>query len=90
MTAAAPAVLAVTASRAGTTLWYLSRGTGVVALLLLTGAVLLGMVESTRWAPRRWFKFSVVMLHRDISLLSLALIAIHVATIVVDGFAPIG
>jgi sulfoxide reductase heme-binding subunit YedZ len=89
VTSAAPALAAATSS-ARTALWYLSRGTGVVALLLLTAGVLLGMLETVRWAPRRWPKFSMVMLHRDVSLLSLAFIAVHVATVVLDGFAPIG
>ena len=35
-----------------TTLWYLSRGTGVVSLLLLTAALVLGVAGSLRARPR--------------------------------------
>ena len=30
-------------------LWFLTRGTGVVSLLLLTGGVTLGVLTSVRW-----------------------------------------
>lgn len=85
-----PVALALGGSHAGpTALWYLSRGTGVVALLLLTAGVVLGVLEWSRWAPRRWPRFAVALLHRDVSLLSLAFIAVHVSTVILDGFAPI-
>ena len=70
-------------------LWYLTRGTGVVALLLLTAGVVLGVLTSTRWAPPRWPRFVVSGLHRNVTLLALAFVAVHVLTTVLDGYAPI-
>jgi MFS-type transporter involved in bile tolerance (Atg22 family) len=37
--------------------WYLTRSTGAVALLLLTGAVALGVVDVRRWSTPRWPRF---------------------------------
>jgi methionine sulfoxide reductase heme-binding subunit len=70
--------------------WYLARGTGVVALLLLTASVVLGVLGSLRFAVApRWPRFAVDTLHRDVSLLVLVLLAAHIVTSVLDSFAPI-
>jgi Ferric reductase like transmembrane component len=71
-------------------LWYLTRGTGVVALLLLTAGVVLGVMTSTRWQSRRMPRFLVSGLHRNVTLLALAFVLVHVVTTVADRFAPIG
>lgn len=70
-------------------LWYLTRGTGAVALLLLTVSVVLGIAHSVRWSPGHTPRFVVQDLHRNISLLVVVFIAVHVSTAVIDGFAPI-
>ncbi|MBV8431287.1 MAG: ferric reductase-like transmembrane domain-containing protein [Solirubrobacterales bacterium] len=70
--------------------WYLARATGVVALVLLTLSVVLGILGSVRFsAGPHWPRFAIDSLHRDTSLLVVALIIIHVVTSVLDGFAPI-
>ncbi len=70
--------------------WYATRGTGVVALLLLTAGVLLGVLSSTRWTSPRWPRFVVSGLHRNLTLLALAFVVVHVVTTLLDGYAPIG
>jgi len=70
--------------------WYATRGTGVVALLLLTTGVLLGVLTSTRWSSPRWPRFVVSGLHRNLTLLALAFVVVHVVTTILDGYAPIG
>ena len=74
----------------GSTLWFLSRATGIVAFVLLTVTVVLGIVTSLRWQTRTIPRFVIEYVHRNVTVLVLALIVIHVATVVVDGFAPIG
>ncbi len=73
----------------GSALWYLTRGTGVVSLLLLTGVVVLGITGRVGWSAQRWPRFLTQGLHRNLSLMAVAFICVHVATSVVDGYAPI-
>jgi len=80
--------LAATAST-GRALWYLTRGTGTVALLLLTSVVVLGIVNSVRWSNDGWPRFVLQRVHRNVSLLAVVFICIHVASSVIDAFAPI-
>lgn len=70
--------------------WYLARGTGAVALVLLTASVVLGITGSVRFAAPRWPRFAIDAVHRDVSLLVLVVLVIHIVTSVLDGFAPIG
>jgi methionine sulfoxide reductase heme-binding subunit len=69
--------------------WYLTRSTGAVALLLLTAAVVLGVVEVRRWSTPRWPRFVVDALHRNVALLSMVFLCLHILTSVLDSFAPI-
>jgi methionine sulfoxide reductase heme-binding subunit len=69
--------------------WYLTRSTGAVSLLLLTFAVVLGIVEVRRLSTPAWPRFVVDSLHRNVSLLAMAFVALHVLTSVLDSFAPI-
>ncbi len=69
--------------------WYLARGTGVVSLLLLTAIVVLGVMGPLRVVAPRWPRFAIDGLHRDLSLLVMAVLVVHIATSVLDGFAPI-
>jgi sulfoxide reductase heme-binding subunit YedZ len=70
-------------------LWYLTRGAGAVALLLLTASVVLGVVHADRRRLPGSGRLLVESLHRTISLLVLAVLAVHVATSVLDTYAPI-
>jgi hypothetical protein len=70
-------------------LWYLARGSGTVSLGLLTLTVVLGITTSVRWATRRWPRLVVAGLHRNLSLLSLVFLGLHITTVVVDGYVPI-
>ena len=71
------------------TFWYLTRGTGIVALLLLTASVALGVLTTARWHTARWPRFAVSAVHRNLTLLTLVFIVVHVVTTVLDGYAPI-
>ena len=69
--------------------WYLTRSTGVVALVLLTMTVVLGVVDVSRWSSPRWPRFVVDSLHRNVSMLVLVFLALHIITAALDSFAPI-
>ncbi len=80
---------AVGATLAPSSYWYLARGTGAVALVLLTASVVIGILGSVRFVAERWPRFAIDAVHRDISLLVLVVLVIHIITSVLDGFAPI-
>jgi predicted ferric reductase len=71
-------------------LWYSSRATGVVSLLLLTATVVSGALNSGRLSRPGWPRFVVGAVHRNLSLIALVFIAVHVATAVTDPYAGIG
>ena len=71
-------------------LWYATRAFGVVALMLLTATVILGIAGTARFAAPGLPRVVTAGLHRNLSLLVLALVALHVLTTITDGYAPIG
>lgn len=71
-------------------LWYTTRATGVIALILLTAAVVLGIVVRVRFATDRWPRLVTMGVHRNVSLLVLVFLALHIATAVLDPYAPVG
>jgi sulfoxide reductase heme-binding subunit YedZ len=73
----------------GSPLWYLARGTGVVSLALLTATVLLGLTSVTRWRSARWPRFVTVSLHRNLSLLSVVFLVVHIGSSVLDTYTKI-
>jgi predicted ferric reductase len=73
----------------GPALWYATRATGLVTILLLTATVLLGILTTGRFAGGNWPRFLTVGLHRNISLLVVVFLVLHVGTTVVDQFVSI-
>ncbi|HXX89940.1 MAG TPA: ferric reductase-like transmembrane domain-containing protein [Acidimicrobiales bacterium] len=73
-----------------TLLWYASRATGIVALVLLTGTVVLGVLTASRFSTRRWPGFATQDLHRRVSLTALVFLAGHILSAVVDTYVHIG
>lgn len=71
-------------------LWFASRGAGIVSLLLLTGVVCLGVLTSVRWSAPTWPRFLTAHLHRNLALLSVAFVALHVLSAVLDPFVELG
>ena len=84
------ASLLATVGHGSTALWYLTRATGLVSLILLSATVVLGTVASVGWTSDRWPRFLSQSLHRNLSLLCVVLIGVHVVTTVGDGYVPIG
>lgn len=71
-------------------LWYLTRGTGLVSLVLLTCTLLLGILQVSRWSSARWPRFVTQGLHRNLSLMVMCVLAVHIVTAELDTFAPVG
>lgn len=70
-------------------LWFASRTTGLVSLLLLSATIIVGTGTSGRFASARWPRFAVVSLHRNLSLLALTFLAVHIGGAVIDPYAGI-
>ncbi len=70
-------------------LWFANRGTGVVLLVLLTLSTMLGVLSGARVTTRIWPRMLSQGLHRNVSLLAVALMAAHATTAVVDSFVDI-
>jgi len=73
-----------------TALWYASRATGVIALVLLTAVLVLGMLVSRQGRLPGLPRFAATSLHRSVSLMSVVFVAVHVATAIADPFVTIG
>jgi predicted ferric reductase len=70
--------------------WYLMRGSGFVALGLFTLTTLFGVLGISRWENARWPRFLTASLHRNVSLLALCFLAIHVTTALIDQWVGLG
>jgi methionine sulfoxide reductase heme-binding subunit len=73
-----------------TSLWYTTRATGIVSLVLLTATMVIGILTAGRVRSRSWPAFAVADLHKRLSVLAMAFLAIHVLTAVLDTYVHIG
>jgi methionine sulfoxide reductase heme-binding subunit len=79
----------VSGINSATALWYASRATGVVALLLMTAVVLLGLMVTRQRRLPGLPGFAVTGLHRNLSLLAVVFVGLHVLTAVADSYVDI-
>lgn len=79
----------VSGINSSTVLWYTSRATGVVALLLLTAVMLLGLAVTRQGRLPGLPRFAVTGLHRNLSLIAVVFVALHVLTAVGDNYVHI-
>jgi len=71
-------------------LWYTTRGAGAVTLVLLSGSVVLGILSVLRVQSAAWPRFLTTGLHRNLALMTIVFLALHVVTAVVDPFTHLG
>ncbi|HKB30093.1 MAG TPA: ferric reductase-like transmembrane domain-containing protein, partial [Streptosporangiaceae bacterium] len=72
-----------------TALWYASRATGVVTMVLLTAVVVLGVLVNRQGRLPGLPRFAVTGLHRSISLIAVVFLVVHVLTAVADKYVTI-
>lgn len=68
--------------------WYAARAAGVVAYVLLTAVVLLGLTLAGRKKMKIWPRFAVEDVHRFGGLLVGTFVGIHVLAIAIDAYLP--
>lgn len=66
--------------------WEVARVGGLLAYLLTTLSVVLGLLLSLKAHSTRWPRFITNELHRHVTLLSLVFIAVHSLAVLVDPF----
>jgi predicted ferric reductase len=67
--------------------WYSARAGGIVAYILLTAVVLVGLALSGRERIDRWPRFAVEDVHRFLGALTGLFISLHVFALAVDAEA---
>lgn len=82
-------IAALASPSSASELWYLTRGTGTVALLLLTAVLVLGVMARGGHTLPGSPRFVTPALHRNLALLTVSMLAVHIITAVADPFAPI-
>jgi methionine sulfoxide reductase heme-binding subunit len=70
-------------------LWVFGRGSGVVALVLLTVSVVLGVTTRSGRPAAGLPRFAVTELHRNVSLLSGVFMVLHVGLLLFDPYAQL-
>ncbi len=70
-------------------LWYLGRGTGITALILLTVAVCIGVVTRSGRNGLGLTRFAIADLHRAAGLTGTVLVGLHVVSLLFDPFAQL-
>lgn len=71
-------------------LWFASRGSGIVSLILLTAVTVLGLISVVRWQRPSWPRFLTADLHANLALLSVVFVAVHIVAAILDPFAQLG
>jgi sulfoxide reductase heme-binding subunit YedZ len=70
-------------------LWYVSRALGLVALLLLSVVTALGALHNTRIGQasgQALPRFVLVALHRNLALITVVFVVLHVVTVVITPY----
>lgn len=68
--------------------WYAARGGGVLAYLLLSTAVVLGLTMSGKRSLKLWPRFAIEDVHRFLGILTGTFIVIHIVAIAADAYLP--
>jgi predicted ferric reductase len=79
----------MTSSTLDSALWAFGRGTGLVALGLITLSVVLGVVGRSGRSPRWMGRVGVSDLHRTAALTGTSLVAAHLATLWLDPYSQL-
>ena len=73
-----------------TVLWYATRASGIMALVLLTMTMILGLMTAEWAKAKNWPGFLQQGFHRRLSIIAVIFLALHVLTSVLDTYVHIG
>jgi sulfoxide reductase heme-binding subunit YedZ len=81
--------MALAAASSTNVLWFITRGTGVVSLVLLTIVMALGVANVRRLRTASIPRFVLDAVHRNAALLAVSFVAVHVITTLLDPYVSI-
>jgi len=70
-------------------LWAFGRASGIISLVLFTVTVLIGIVTRSGRPLPGLPRFSVALVHRNVSLLAVVFLVLHVGTLLFDSYAKL-
>jgi sulfoxide reductase heme-binding subunit YedZ len=83
--------LAAAATFSSSPLWFITRSTGITAFVLLTLTTVMGVAATQRaLASRAWPRFATQQLHRNVSLIAMVILVVHIVTTLADSFVDVG
>ncbi|HEY7018716.1 MAG TPA: ferric reductase-like transmembrane domain-containing protein [Gaiellaceae bacterium] len=68
--------------------WYAARAGGMLAYLLLTASVALGLTLSGRARLHRWPRFALEDVHRFVGILAGSFVLVHGGALLLDSYLP--
>ncbi|QCB98853.1 iron reductase [Arthrobacter sp. PAMC25564] len=68
-------------------MWAFGRVSGFISLILFTGSVLLGILTRSGRPLLVLPRFSITLLHRNISVLATVFLGLHVGSLLLDSYA---
>ncbi len=71
-------------------LWFATRGSGIVSLVLFSAVACLGLLAVARAQSPAWPRFLTVQLHRNLALVSVVFLVLHIVTAILDPFTSLG
>jgi sulfoxide reductase heme-binding subunit YedZ len=71
-------------------IWYTTKATGLVALLLLTTVVLMGTLVANRIGGTVVGRFELNELHRSLSIVTMLFVVLHIVSTVIDSYVSTG
>jgi len=71
-------------------LWYVTRATGLVTLVLFTIVVCLGTFVANRVGGTNVGRFELNELHRSVSMTAMAFLVLHILSTILDSYVPTG
>ena len=66
--------------------WYVARAGGMLAFVLVTATVVIGLTMSSRVRLRRWPRFAVEDVHRFLGLLTWSFVGVHAFAMIADSY----
>lgn len=74
----------------GSTLWFIGRGSGLIAEVLLTAVVVLGVLSAAPGGPDSVRRRVITQgLHRQLTLAGVVILVVHIASMVLDEYVDL-